>query len=131
MLIGNYWVVRRWLPCAVESDSRESLKQARQVHLFLGMPGRTVWAQSRQTNRPSLYAVRVLNSMPAMQWGQRIVNIVSVIVGTMLSPWSKGVLARGLPDDNPIDPPETIGSSFPRSLLTTTHVSDPPLWEWL
>jgi hypothetical protein len=31
-----------------------SLKHWRQVHLYSGTPGRTVWAQSRQTNRPSL-----------------------------------------------------------------------------
>jgi hypothetical protein len=31
-----------------------SLKHARQVHLYSGTPGRTVWAQSRQMNRPSL-----------------------------------------------------------------------------
>src|ERR1017187_7161204 len=32
----------------------ESLTHLRQVHLYSGTPGRTVWAQSRQTNRPSL-----------------------------------------------------------------------------
>jgi len=30
------------------------LRHGRQVHLYSGTPGRTVWAQSRQTNRPSL-----------------------------------------------------------------------------
>jgi len=29
-------------------------RHIRQVHLYSATPGRTVWAQSRQTNRPSL-----------------------------------------------------------------------------
>jgi len=37
-----------------------------------------VWAQWRQTNRPSLYAIIGLKSMPAMQCGQRMIKIVSV-----------------------------------------------------
>jgi hypothetical protein len=32
-------------------------------------------------NRPSLWAIIGLNSMPAMQYGQRIVKIVSVGIG--------------------------------------------------
>ena len=37
--------------------------------------------RSRQTNRPSLWAIIGLKSMPAMQYGQRMVKIVSFIVG--------------------------------------------------
>ena len=51
------------------------------MHLYSGSPGRTVWAQSRQTNRPSLYAIIDLKSIPAMQYGQRMIKIVSVMVG--------------------------------------------------
>ena len=80
MLGGNHWVRKRLL-WSVKSGFRDSLKQGRQVHLYSGTPGRTVWAQSRHTNRPSLWAIIGLNSMPAMQWGQRMVRIVSVIVG--------------------------------------------------
>ena len=31
---------------------RDSLRHVRQAHLYSGTAGRTVWAQSRQTNRP-------------------------------------------------------------------------------
>ncbi|SPE18509.1 hypothetical protein SBA5_1540003 [Candidatus Sulfotelmatomonas gaucii] len=51
------------------------------MHLYSGTPGRIVWAQSRQTNRPSLWAIIGLKSMLAMQWGQRMVKVVSVRVG--------------------------------------------------
>jgi len=40
-----------------------------------------VCAQSRQTKRPSLYAIIGLKSMPAMQYGQRMVKVVSVSSG--------------------------------------------------
>jgi hypothetical protein len=63
------------------SGFRDSLKQGRQVHLYAGSPGRTVWAQSRQTNRPSLWAIIGLKSMPATQCGQRMVKVVSVGIG--------------------------------------------------
>jgi hypothetical protein len=53
-------------------------KKVRQVHLYSRTPGRTVWAQSRQTNRPSLYAISGLDSIPTRQWGQRITRVVSV-----------------------------------------------------
>jgi hypothetical protein len=43
-----------------------------------------VWAQSRQTNRPSLWLIIGLNSMPTMQFGHRMVNIVSVRLGITL-----------------------------------------------
>jgi hypothetical protein len=56
-------------------------RHVRQVHLYSGVPGRTVWAQSRQTNRPSLWAIIDLKSIPAMQYGQRMVKIVSVGIG--------------------------------------------------
>ena len=62
------------------SSPRASRGHGRQVHLYSGTPGRTVWAQSRQTNRPSLCAIIGLNSMPTMQWGHRMVNSVSVSV---------------------------------------------------
>jgi hypothetical protein len=52
---------------SLEPFLRESLRQERQVHLYSGTPGRTVWAQSRQTNRPSLWAIIGLNSMPMTQ----------------------------------------------------------------
>jgi hypothetical protein len=55
-----------------------ALKHLRQVHLYSGTPGRTVWAQSRQTKRPSLWAIIGLKSMPTMQWGQRMIRVVSV-----------------------------------------------------
>ena len=48
------------------------------MHVYSGTPGRKVWAQWQQTNRPSLWAIIGLKSMPAMQWGQRMVRIVSV-----------------------------------------------------
>jgi len=51
------------------------------VHLYSGSPGRTVWAQSRQTNRPSLYAIIGLNSVPTMQCGHRMIKVVSVRIG--------------------------------------------------
>ena len=63
------------------SSPRASLRQGRQEHLYSGTPGRTVWAQSRQTNRPSLCAIIGLNSMPTMQWGHLMVKVVSVSVG--------------------------------------------------
>jgi len=66
MLGGNHWVRRRLL-WAAKGGFRNSLKQGRQVQPYSGSPGRTVWAQSRQTNRPSLWAIIGLNSMPAMQ----------------------------------------------------------------
>src|ERR1035437_7890975 len=53
---GDHWVRRR-LPWSFKSGFRDSLKQGRQVHLYSGTPGRTVWAQSRQTKRPSLWAI--------------------------------------------------------------------------
>jgi len=56
------------------------LRHGRQVHLYSGIPGRPVWAQSRQTNRPSLNAIIGLNSVPTLQWGQRITRVVSVAV---------------------------------------------------
>jgi len=40
-----------------EAPEQVVLKQMRHVHLYSGTPGRTVWAQSRQTNRPSLWAI--------------------------------------------------------------------------
>jgi len=43
----------RALPASGPSP-RAILKQARQEHLYSGIPGRTVWVQSRQTKRPSL-----------------------------------------------------------------------------
>ena len=55
-----------------------ALMHLRQVHLYSGTPGRTVWAQSRQTNRPSLWAIIGRKSIPAMQYGQRMVKVVSV-----------------------------------------------------
>jgi hypothetical protein len=63
------------------SSPRASLRQWRQEHLYSGTPGRTVWAQSRQTNRPSLCAIIGLNSMPTVQWGHLMVKVVSVSVG--------------------------------------------------
>jgi hypothetical protein len=48
------------------------------MHLYSGSPGCTVWAQSRQTNRPSLWAIIGLKSMPATQCGQRMVKVMSV-----------------------------------------------------
>ena len=36
------------------------------------------WAQSRQTKRPSLWAIIGLHWMPTKQWGQRMIRIVSV-----------------------------------------------------
>jgi hypothetical protein len=48
------------------------------VQVYLGSPGRTVWAQSRQMKRPSLKLIIGLNSMPTMQFGQRITKVVSV-----------------------------------------------------
>jgi hypothetical protein len=80
MLGGNHWV-RRQLQWSVKSGFRDSLRQGRQVHMYSGTPGRTVWAQSRQMNRPSLWAIIGLNSMPAMQYGQRRVKVVSVVTG--------------------------------------------------
>src|ERR1019366_4220561 len=70
------------------------LKQGRHVHLYSGSPGRTVWAQSRQTNRPSLYAIIDLKSIPAMQYGQRMVKVVSVNVGIGRSAHEQWRLAR-------------------------------------
>jgi hypothetical protein len=63
------------------SSPRARLRQFRQEHLYSGTPGRTVWAQSRQTNRPSLCAIIGLNSIPTMQWGHLMVKVVSVSVG--------------------------------------------------
>lgn len=103
MLGGNHWV-RRALPWSVKRVFRDSLKQGRQVHLYSGTPGRTVWAQSRQTNRPSLWAIIGLKSMPAMQWGQRMIRIVSV--GNWRSCTGQRKLARGIPDAMPSDPDE-------------------------
>ena len=62
------------------SSPRASRWHGRQVHLYSGTPGRTVWAQSRQTNRPSLCAIIGLNSMPTMQWGHRMDSSASVSV---------------------------------------------------
>ena len=59
----------------------ETGKHLRQVHVYSVLPGRTVWAQSRQINRPSLWAIIGLKSIPAMQYGQRMVKIVSVGIG--------------------------------------------------
>jgi hypothetical protein len=78
------------------SGFRDSLKQGRQVHLYAGSPGRTVWAQSRQTNRPSLWAIIGLKSMPATQCGQRMVKVVSV--GNGCSSHEQRTLARMIPD---------------------------------
>ena len=67
----------RALP-SVGLSPRAILKQDRQEHLYPGIPGRTVWAQSRQTKRPSLYAIIGLHSMPTTQYGQRMTRVVSV-----------------------------------------------------
>lgn len=72
----NYWSMVNWDHACV------TLKQVRHVHIYLGTPGRTVWAQSRQTKRPSLYEISGLNSMPTTQYGQRMIKVVSVRVGT-------------------------------------------------
>ena len=72
------------LPGSVEICIRNNLKQGRQVHLYSGMPGRTVWAQSQQTNRPSLWAIIGVKSIPAMQCEQRTIKIVSVRVDIWL-----------------------------------------------
>jgi hypothetical protein len=61
-----------------EAPEQVVLKHLQQVHLYSGTPGRAVWAQSRQTNRPSLWAIIDLKSRPAMQYGQRMVRVVSV-----------------------------------------------------
>jgi hypothetical protein len=92
---GNHWVRRR-LPWSFKSGFRDSLKQGRQVHLYSGTPGRTVWAQSRQTKRPSLWAIIGLKSMPAMQYGQRMIKVVSVSVGIGRS--CTGATETGTPD---------------------------------
>ncbi len=50
-----------------------------------------MWAQSRQTKRPSLWAIIGLKSIPAMQYGQRMVKIVSVsIVSQSKGDWHAG-----------------------------------------
>ncbi len=78
---------------------RDSLKHLRQVHLYSNTPGHTVWAQSRQTNRPSLWAIIGLNSMPAMQYGQRMIKVVSVSIGIGRS--CTGAKQRWTPDSTP------------------------------
>lgn len=103
MLGWNHWV-RRALPWSVKRVFRHSLKQGRHVHLSSGTPGRTVWAQSRQTNRPSLWAIIGLKSMPTMQCGQRMIRIVSV--GNCRSCAGQRKLARGIPDGHANDPVE-------------------------
>jgi hypothetical protein len=57
---------------------RRHSRQVRHVHLNCAIPGQTVWAQSRQMNRPSLQAIIGLNSIPTTQCGHRMVNVVSV-----------------------------------------------------
>ena len=69
---------------SVKSVSRASLTQGRQSHLKSGTPGQIVWEQSRQTNRPSLWAIIGLKSIPALSYGQRMVRIVSVGIGALL-----------------------------------------------
>jgi hypothetical protein len=64
-----------------EPNALDKARHLRQVHLYSVVPGRTVWAQSRQTNRPSLWAIIGLKSMPAMQYRHRMVKIVSVGFG--------------------------------------------------
>jgi hypothetical protein len=73
-------LVRRAFPFSASSP-RAILKQGRQVHLYSGISGRTVWAQSRQTKRPSLWAIIGLNSMPTKQLGQQMTRVVSVGAG--------------------------------------------------
>ena len=68
---------------SVKSVSRASLRQGRQSHLKSGTPGQMVWAQSWQTNRPSLWAIIGLKSIPALSYGQRRVRIVSVGIGAL------------------------------------------------
>ena len=51
------------------------------MHPYSGTPGRIVWAQSRQTKQPSLYAIIGLLSIPTMQYGHRMTRVVSVRVG--------------------------------------------------
>ena len=60
------------------NNSQYQTPPRRQVHLYPGTPGRTVWAQSPQTNRPFLWAIIDLKSVPAMQYRQRMVRILSV-----------------------------------------------------
>jgi hypothetical protein len=67
----------RALPASGPSP-RAILRQDRQEHLYSGIPGRTVCAQSRQTKRPSLYAIIGLHSKPTRQCGQRTTRIASV-----------------------------------------------------
>jgi hypothetical protein len=74
----------RVLPASGPSP-RAILKQGRQEHLDPGAPGRTVWAQSRQTKRPSLYAIIGLRSMPNRQCGHQMIRVVSVRVAIVLS----------------------------------------------
>lgn len=76
------------------------------MHRYSGTPGRTVWAQSRQTNRPSLWAIIDLKSIPAMQWEHRMIKIVSVSVGIWGSCTGAEETAGGVPDDKFSDPAE-------------------------
>jgi hypothetical protein len=111
-LLGGHQSGGNRLACSVEICSRNSLKQVRQVHLYSGTPGRTVWAQSRQTNRPSLWAIIGVKSIPAMQCEQRTIKIVSVRVDIWLSCTEQRWLARGIPDElycNPAENQQFVG----------------------
>jgi len=68
-----------------------------------------VWAQWRQTNRPSLYAIIGLKSMPAMQCGQRMIKIVSVRVVMGVPAPEQCRKARRIPDATPVTTPENTG----------------------
>lgn len=92
----------RALP-SVGSSPRAILRQGRQLHLYSGTPGLTVWAQSRQTNRPSLYAIIGLHSMPIRQCGQRMTRVVSFTFRIMLHS-SEDSVARLIPCASPGSP---------------------------
>jgi hypothetical protein len=125
----------RALP-SMGSSPRAILRQGRQLHRYSGTPGRTVWAQSRQTKRPSLYAIIGLHSMPTKQCGQRMTRMVSVRVAIVF-PVPRGTdyppRSLGLPHQSMIALLKNAlhpGEPETRTTLTISHACAPSLFAW-